>query len=242
MNLAAIPWDFWLILILLGTLVPWRGTVRIKQLLSRELRGGERLSLYISTIAYQWFMVAIVAWRAFARNLSPTELGLTMGDPWRTLWSTVGLTALLCANQIVSLRVMARFPDAKRSFLFQLREKIMPTTPLESAVFVGLACTAGIAEEFLYRGFVFVVFRHLVGFAYAVVIAAILSSMWFAVGHLYQGVRGIITTFVVGILFISVRLWSASLLPPVIAHAGIDLIAGMYGSRCTRAVASHVEE
>lgn len=236
------PWDFWLILILLGTLVPWRGSVRIKRLLSRDLQGGERLSLYISTIAYQWLMVAIVAWRAFSRHLTSAELGLTAGDPWRTSWSTIGLTALLCANQIVSLRVMARVPDAKRPFLYHLREKIMPTTRLESAVFAGLACTAGMAEEFLYRGFVFVMFRHLfVSLTYAVVVAAVLSSAWFAIGHLYQGVKGIITTFVVGLLFMSVRLWSGSILPPVIAHAGIDLIAGIYGSRLREAEASHVE-
>jgi len=241
-NLAAIPWDFWLILTLLGTLVPWRGAVRIKRLLSRDLQVGERLSLYISTIAYQWFMVAIVAWRAFSRNLSSTELGLTVGDTWRTAWSTVALTALLCANQIVSLRVMARVHDAKRTFLFQLREKIMPTTRLESIVFVALACTAGSAEEFLYRGFVLVVFRHLfLNVAYAVGIAAVVSSMWFAIGHLYQGIRGVITTFVVGILFVSVRIWSGSLLPPIIAHAGIDLIAGIYGSRVGKADESHVE-
>ena len=57
------PWDFILILFVLGVLVPWRGAMRIKRLLAQPaLTTSERLSLYASTIAFQWLIVAIVAW------------------------------------------------------------------------------------------------------------------------------------------------------------------------------------
>jgi membrane protease YdiL (CAAX protease family) len=235
-NLTVIPWDFFLILIVLGTLVPWRGAVRVKRLLSQQLPGGaERLSLYVSTIAYQWLIVAIVAWRAFSRGLNLIELGLTAADPWRTTWIALALTVLLCANQFASLRMMARVPDGQRGFLFRLTEKIMPRTMSESVVFTALACTAGLSEEFLYRGFVFAVFKRMfVNPTFSIPIAVILSSAWFAIAHLYQGKRGIITTFIVGILFCAVRLWSGSLLPSVAAHMGIDLVAGLYASRFLR--------
>jgi membrane protease YdiL (CAAX protease family) len=48
---------------------------------------------------------------------------------------------------------------------------------------------------------------------------------------LYQGKKGLVTTFVVGMLFSIIRIWSGSLLPSVVAHAGIDLIAGLFVSR-----------
>jgi membrane protease YdiL (CAAX protease family) len=49
--------------------------------------------------------------------------------------------------------------------------------------------------------------------------------------HLYQGKRGLITTFVVGIILVSVRIWTGSLLPVIVAHAAIDLVAGLYASK-----------
>ena len=235
MNLTAIPWDFSLILLVLATLVPWRGAVRVKRLLSEEMPGNARLSLYFSTIAYQWLLGAVVAWRAFSRGLNGVELGLTAGDPWRTTWTALAVTVLLCGNQFASLQMMARVPESDRGPLYRLTEKIMPRTNAETAGFAILACTAGLTEEFLYRGFVFVVLaRVFETTTYPLIVAGILSSAWFAVGHLYQGKRGILTTFVVGILFVSVRYWSRSLIPSMAAHAGIDLIAGLYGAKILR--------
>ena len=231
-----IPWDFILILIVLGTLVPWRGAVRVKHLLGQPvLNVRERLSLYASTIFYQWLLVAVVAWRAFSRKLSLVELGLTTSDTWRTVLIAVGLTTLLCANQWASLRRMTQLPESQRGLLLRVTEKIMPRSFPETLVFAALALTAGLAEEFLYRGFVFTVFAHVfAGSALSIPMAMILSSAWFGVGHLYQGRRGIITTFIVGLLFSIIRVWSGSLIPSMAAHAGIDLMAGIGASRYLR--------
>ena len=228
-----LPWDFILILLVLGIVVPWRGTVRIKRLLGQPaLTGRQRMLLYGSTIGFQWLMVAIVLWRSLARNLSPLELGFTLGDPWRTALIALSLSLVLAANQFVGLSKAAQIPVGERGFLFKFTEKIMPRAPTEKLAFAALACTAGLSEEFLYRGFVFVVFARLfVESRSPVWAAAIASSCWFAIGHLYQGRRGIITTFVVGMIFVSVRIWSRSLLPPMVAHMCVDLIAGLYASK-----------
>jgi uncharacterized protein len=131
--------------------------------------------------------------------------------------------------------MMSRVPEAQRGFLFRLTEKIMPRTAIETVMFIALACTAGMSEEFLYRGFVFAVFKRMfLDVAFPVQIAAVLSSGWFAIGHLYQGKRGVITTFIVGILFCASRYWSGNLMPPMVAHMGIDLMAGLYAARLFR--------
>jgi membrane protease YdiL (CAAX protease family) len=60
------------------------------------------------------------------------------------------------------------------------------------------------------------------------VLAGILGSAGvFAVAHLYQGRRGLITTFVVGLLFGAIRAWTGSLLAPLIAHFVADITAGL---------------
>jgi uncharacterized protein len=108
----------------------------------------------------------------------------------------------------------------------------MPRARFETYVYVALACTAGISEEFLYRGFVFMsFFRIMVNYGPPNAFAAVLSSLWFSLAHIYQGRRGIITTFVVGMIFAGVRIWTGSLIPAVFAHMSIDLVVGIYASR-----------
>ena len=232
-NPSAIPWDFGVILIVLGVLVPWRGAARVRRLLAQPtLSTSQRLSLYASTIAFQWIIVAVIFWRSSSRHLSPHELGLGVSGPWRTLSVTLILTAILCANQWAGLRKIARLPADQRGFLFQFTEKIMPQSLTEVVVFVALACTAGLSEEFVYRGFVFAVFsRAFVNSAFRDSIAIIASSVWFAMAHLYQGRRGMITTFVVGFLFSAVRVWTGSLVPAMAGHIGVDMVAGLWGPR-----------
>ena len=233
MNSLFIPWDFVLVLLFLGVIIPWRGDARMKRLLSKpELTTADRLSLYGSTILFQWLIVAIVLWRCGARTVGPEELGLAATNPWQVAWTSIALTGLLCLNQVIGLRRISRIPEAKQGRLFAITEKIMPRTPAETLVYAALACTAGISEEFLYRGFVFMAFvRMIVNFGPPNAAAAILSSAWFSLAHLYQGRRGLITTFVVGMIFVLVRIWTGSLIPAVVAHIGIDLVVGIYASK-----------
>lgn len=233
MNSLFIPWDFVLILLFLGIVIPWRGDARMKRLLAKpDLTTADRLSLYGSTIVFQWLIVAIVAWRSVARGVGPEELGLAASDLWQIAWTSIALTGLLCFNQVIGLRKISRLPAAKRGSLFAITERIMPRTPKETLVYAALACTAGLSEEFIYRGFVFMALvRMIVNFGPPNALAAILSSAWFSLAHLYQGKRGIITTFVVGMIFALIRIWTGSLIPVIIAHFGIDLVVGICASR-----------
>jgi membrane protease YdiL (CAAX protease family) len=235
-NSLFIPWDFVLVLLFLGIFVPWRGAARMKRLMSKpELTTADRLFLYGSTIFFQWLIVLIVLWRSLARTVSPEELGLAASDLWKIVSTSIALTGFVCVNQVLGLRRITSMPEGKRGPLFAITEKIMPRTRAETLVYAALACTAGISEEFLYRGFVFMAFvRMVVNFGPSNGVAAILSSAWFSLAHLYQGRRGIITTFVVGVIFALVRIWTGSLIPAIAAHIGIDLVIGICSSRFLR--------
>lgn len=228
-----IPWDFALILIFLATVIPWRGAARMKRLLAKpDLTSRDRLSLYVSTIALQWLLVALVALSCAARSVELDELGLAVPRVDRIVLVSVALTAVLCASQVLGLRGISRIPVEKRGTLYRITQKIMPRNRTESLVYSALACTAGISEEFLYRGFVMAAFvRIIVNYGQPEPAAAVVSSAWFALAHVYQGRRGLITTFVVGMIFAAVVLWTGSLLPAIVAHAGIDLTIGLGASR-----------
>ncbi|MGH9681246.1 MAG: CPBP family intramembrane glutamic endopeptidase [Candidatus Acidiferrales bacterium] len=235
-NFTAIPWDFTVILLALATLIPWRGVVRIGRLMRRpDLSSTDRLSLYGSTIAGQWLIAGIVSWRAFARGMSPQELGLTIFEPWKSAWIAAVVTLLLAATQFAAMRMAVSIPAEQRGSLFRITEKIMPRTSVDAVVYAALAATAGLSEEFLYRGFVFAVFlRMLAHTAAPAIYAAVISSAWFGAAHLYQGRRGLITTFVVGLIFVAMRVYSGNLLPPIIAHVAIDLTVGLCVPRLLR--------
>ena len=229
MNFSGIYWDFGLILAFLAIVIPWRGKVRIDRLMQMEqFTGSGRLSLYASTIAAQWAIAGLVLWRALARGLPFSDLGIALNDPAKTAWTTAALTLVLCASQFAGLNKLVQVPVEQRGRLFGITEKIAPRTSTEKILFSALAATAGISEEFLYRGFVFaVLLRLFASNTFAIIYAATVSSVWFSAAHLYQGRRGIITTFIVGVIFVAARIYSGSLLPPLVAHAAVDLVVGL---------------
>jgi len=223
------PWDFWLIFLILATLIPWRGRVRLQRLMSEPAFGTkEKLVLYGTTIGFQWFLLAIVAWRALARGLTQAELGLSRGfDSTILLWSVTGALAV-GAFQWYNLRRLGGMSGAVPELMRKLSERLLPKTPLESGPYAALAVTAGVCEEFVYRGFVMAALART---GMAMWIALLLSSVLFGLAHAYQGRSGIIGTTLMGLVFGLGRVVTLSLAPAVVWHACVDLVAGVAGPR-----------
>ena len=230
MRWAALPWDFVLIFLVLAIVVPWRGTVRVRMLLARpQMSSGERISLYGSMIAFQWLATAIAIWRAVSRGLGPAALGLLPEKPALGIALGAAMAATLASLQILSLRQLARVPVEKRGRLYQIAARLMPRELTEALVFVALVATVSLCEEVIFRGFVFAVFKELGGGSVALAIVG--SSALFALGHIYQGRRGVANTFVLGLLLAGARNWSDSLLPSIMSHLAVDSVAGLAGQQ-----------
>jgi membrane protease YdiL (CAAX protease family) len=223
------PWDILLIFFVLGVIVPWRGRKRLQQLLAKSrVEPGERLSLYLSTIAFQWIAAAVAAWRAWAHGYTAAQLGLALPGRFRLFAITVCGAIAIVTLQWLNLRRMGRSGSPLRGPLQALAEHILPQSPTELIPFMALALTAGICEEFLYRGFAMAAISR-AGLPSAVVI--LLSSVLFGLAHLYQGRAGFFSTMVLGILFGVSRAALSSLLPVIAWHVGIDVVAGVAGPR-----------
>ena len=223
------PWDILLIFFVLGVIVPWRGRQRLQQLLAKpRVESGERLSLYFSTIAFQWIAATVAAWRAWAHGYTATQLGLAMPARFR-LWAiTVFGAVLIVTLQWLNLRRMGRSSSPLRGPIQALAERILPQSTKELIPFLALALTAGLCEEFLYRGFAMAVIGR-TGLPTGVVI--LLSSILFGLAHLYQGRAGFVSTMVLGILFGISRAALGSLLPVIVWHVGVDVVAGTAGPK-----------
>jgi uncharacterized protein len=223
------PWDFWLIFLVLGALLPLRGRMRLKKLMGIPQIGvRERLSLYRSTIAFQWAATAVVAWRAWARGLTLEAMGLVIHGRWRILLAAVVGALTLGGLQWLNLRRMGRSPGKTREFMRMLAERILPQAPGELPSFLALAATAGLCEEFLYRGFVMAALSRAGLPVWGVVL---LSSVLFGLAHLYQGRGGLVSTLAIGTVFGMARIAYDGLVPVMVWHFAVDAVAGVAGPR-----------
>jgi CAAX protease family protein len=226
----AMPWDFILLFVLLGVVVPWHGAIQIRRLMrAPEIGTADRLAVYCSTIAFQWAIALIALWRATARGFTLAILGIALPFPARAAALAAALSLVLVAYQVASLRRLVRLPAGRQGFAGLLIRRLFPQSRVETALFIVVAATAGLCEEFLYRGFVF---SALAGKATARPALAILgSAALFAAAHLYQGPTGIATTFLWGAGFAAAKLWTGSLLATIVPHILVDLVAGLAGPR-----------
>ena len=209
--------------------VPWRGQRRIRQLLALPHVGGrERRSLYVSAIAFQWVAVAVVGWRAWARGLRGQDLGLVVPDTTGVAIAAVVGTVTFAFIQWFNLRRVAQLPPEARGFVQSFADRVLPQRAIEFIPFLVLAVTAGVCEEFLFRGFAMGAMAK-AGLANWEIV--LLSAVLFGLGHLYQGPAGVVSTLVLGIVFGITKIAYDTLAVVVFWHIAVDVVAGVAGYR-----------
>jgi membrane protease YdiL (CAAX protease family) len=227
-------WDFALILLFFAIAVPLLGRRRIRQLLAApETTKRDRLRLYASTIAFQWIAVAIILWRARAHGISFADLGLAIRNPGLTSVVAISLTALVLGNQILALKGLSTDSRAAQGQLQQVAVRIFPQDNAERIAFFFLVTTVAICEEVIFRGFFQRVFQMWAGGL--VLMGIVGSAALFAISHLYQGRRGVAVTFVVGLIFSAIRVWTGNIVASGTAHFFADLIVGLMAPSRIRA-------
>jgi membrane protease YdiL (CAAX protease family) len=194
---------------------------------------AQRIRFFRSTIAGAWALAVLVTSFTLAPfdELHPADVG------WS--WSTGGylgltpsagavLTGLLAVvwvglalNSTAAAREQIR--AGKPSPMHPEHALLLPRTPQERRLIGGLAVTAGITEEIVYRGF-------LIGASVTVLgapplLAAALSLVLFVGGHAYQGRRGMRGITLLGLMFTMLFVLSGSILPGIVVHVVQDLLS-----------------
>lgn len=223
------PWDFWVIVLFLAVVIPWRGHTRLKKLLALPaVDTREKLALYAATIGFQWALCGVVAWRSIAHGLTAQELGLGSLGWIGNVSAGLAGAILVGGLQWLNLRRIGRMDGAAPELLRKLASRLLPVTLIEYLPYSALAVTAGICEEFIYRGFLLAaLFRA----GLPVWAAVVLTSALFGLAHAYQGRAGILSTGIFGVVLALGRLAFGSLVPVMMWHAGLDLAAGIAGPR-----------
>ncbi len=104
------------------------------------------------------------------------------------------------------------------------RAQSCSTGPFESILWVGLAVTAGICEETIFRGYLQ---RQFVAWTRSASVGVLLSAVLFGAGHIYQGAKATIVIGVYGLLFGILAEARQNLRPGIITHAWHDALTGL---------------
>ena len=214
---------------------------------------GARRSFYRRLLVLEWGLtvLTVLIWLA-APGVDAAAVGLT----WpRELPGPVvtGLCLLLMLFVVLSTRALrggvlveAARPDRRRPGDGRHAEPpghatlaLLPRTPGERRLFTLVGITAGVCEEWLYRGFFLAVVAAMAGGPPAWVLVLV-AAVAFGLAHAYQGLGGILLTGVLGGVLAALYLDTGSLLLPVLLHAVIDLRFLLVPTRVLPAVSGNV--
>jgi len=188
-----------------------------------HLRGIPKTALYFSAVMSQWVLAAIgvvvviVAWPNWS-SAGFHRVAFSGFLYWTLLLTVVSVVGL---GFFLLLEHWGWWPEES-----EVVRLLMPETTREKlwALF-GLAPTAGLCEEFLYRGFLL---AEASGWCHSVVWGVVVSSAAFGLAHLYQGINGMVRAALLGALLAYPVVQVGSLYPSMTAHFLIDAIAFLW--------------
>jgi uncharacterized protein len=101
---------------------------------------------------------------------------------------------------------------------------LAPQSVWEAVLWVALSITAGVVEEFVFRGYLLQQFASLGGKLWIGVVA---SSLLFGSAHGYEGIGSMILIVAYGAMFCVLTIQRKSLRAGMMAHAWHDSITGI---------------
>ena len=180
--------------------------------------------LYLSLIAMEWGLLLYV-WKGGLRRTG-TKLRELIGGRWQTpkdVAVDAGLALGLWTVWALVERGWDLWLGAAHAASIQT---FLPRRGLEILLWVGVSVSAGICEEVVFRGYFQ---RQFEAFTRSKWIALCLQAVLFGVSHGYQGVEACVKIALFGALYGALALWRRSLRPGIIAHAGSDILSGIFG-------------
>lgn len=181
---------------------------------------------YARTMLILWTMTALAYYALQLHGLSPADIGLRPSASF--VWYGVGPLAVAF---ILSLSGAGR-GDISKDYARAIRP-VIPNDTVDWCWFVGVAATAAICEEFLYRGYAL---NEIAALTHSVVAGAVVSSIAFGLGHAYQGRIGMAGTAITGLIYALLFLASGSLVPCMLAHFMQDIFGAALLARRLRAI------
>ena len=215
-----------LFILLLFVAQPIHGALAFHRYLAK-IEAGEpanRIKLYWQTLVVEWVALAVLAsaWLYYARSFADLGFEAPGGAGfWIGGVALIALTVVLVRSWLAAKTLSQADKDKARESFGKLVH-FMPHDDREYRPFFGLSITAGIVEEVIYRGFALWYLAQFMPLWAGVLV----SSVFFGLGHSYQGLSGSIRTGLVGLAAALLYVVSGSIWLPIVGHALLDILQG----------------
>lgn len=212
------PWQHTVIILLVLVLWAVYGALRSRIGINSE---APRWMRYSGQMLVLWLMTGttiagLYHRRRFLRSLVGTAS-----------WSSelgVGVLVFLAGTAILAVVGVALRPF----HLTHLRDSVLslgPHTGLELALWMMVSASAGICEEFLFRGYLL---RQIIDWSGSSTVAIVLSAVIFGSMHLYEGTAAAMQIAALGALLGIVAIQRRGLRAVIVAHFLQDAVAGVF--------------
>ena len=197
--------------------LPVLSIMQARSLLTVDVVTLPRIPLYLTSGFTLWGL-AILALLASERSGFPPAL-IGFEDIALNVFVAWVVFLLAAALLIIAIDGFLGLADSP------LLQHLLPVRLRERIVFVGLAITAGVTEEVIFRGFLITALMVAMQNIWT---AALAASIVFGMLHAYQGRAGVLRTSVLGFALATPFVLTGSIMPSIVAHTVIDLVAGLW--------------
>lgn len=200
------------------------------RLLKPMIEALGRNRVYEETIKSAWGLSLLLLALIFLFQVPPETVGLGFAPPegderaWKFFFlSTIMMSVLLAFYLLVKTSATLR-AKLQPHYGLEMERLLLPRTVDEERAWKAVSFTAGVTEEFIFRGVLLYTIALYTDVPDATL--AIIGGGLFGLAHAYQGPRGILMTGLVGWLFSYLYMAMGLLWPLIVIHTLLDLIAG----------------
>ncbi len=182
-----------------------------------------QLSSYLTVLVVEWVPALLIVGALRGRGL---PLATLIGGRWRNakdFFRDLGLGLAFLGVAVLVIDPLGALLGAKA--LEGSLVRLTPRTPLELAVYVVMALSAGFSEELVFRGYLT---RQFGGWTGSRAAALLLQGIVFGLGHAYY--RWMMLAIVILAWGLGgLARWRKSLLPGMLFHGVQDVLGGVIG-------------
>ena len=221
-------WSDHLLFILIGIVIPMKAVFGAQpQIANINFNTRMKVQLYWGNNAYLWGITALTA-AVWWGNDRPWHL---IGLDWPFLlpsgWPLIALilfVVVYITDTISEVKPLVSGEEEMEKEGNALG--FLPETAYEYFHYTFLALTAGICEEFIFRGYFIRYFQTLLGTEHTYTMAILIPALIFGFVHFYQGWQAVIKITAMAIMFGFIFVHTESLWVLISVHAAVDLIGG----------------
>jgi membrane protease YdiL (CAAX protease family) len=219
------------LIFLIGVVLPLRSVKTQTMMKEMVFTPSLKKQLYFGNSLSLWILALVLVLANWLMGRAPIDFGFHWPPPELSRNAILSLIAFVLLYG-ADLVYETAFPKNREKTIQDWKKNIpfLPASITEFKPFIFLALTAGICEEFVFRGYFISYFYNLLGEEYAIA-AVVIPTLLFALVHQYQGKKAMIKIFFMAFFFGLIYYYTGSLWQVMFLHFLVDLIGGFIAWR-----------